>query len=58
MVAFVRNDDQGSFRLVKRTTANTSRDDVAAALILAAGAYDRSPKPDPIQEVREPIVVG
>ena len=37
-VAYVKTDDQGSFRLVKRSTANTSRDDVAAALVLVAGA--------------------
>ena len=41
-VAMVKNDDQGSVRLVKRGTNNTSRDDVAAALTLAAGAYARA----------------
>ena len=41
-VAIVKNDDQGSVRLVKKDTNNTSRDDVAAALTLAAGAYARS----------------
>ena len=40
--AMVKNDDQGSVRLVKRGTNNTGRDDVAAALTLAAGAYARS----------------
>ena len=40
--AMVKNDDQGSVRLVKRGTNNTARDDVAAALTLAAGAYMRS----------------
>ena len=40
-VAFVKSDDQGSVRLVKRGTNNESRDDVAAALVLAAGALDR-----------------
>ena len=41
-VAMVKNDDQGSVRLVKRGTNNTARDDVAAALVLAAGAFVRS----------------
>ena len=44
--AAVENDKTGSFRLVKRDTANnTGRDDVAAALTLAAGALSRAPKP-------------
>ena len=41
-VAMVVNDDQGNTRLRKRGTNNTARDDVAAALVLAAGAYARS----------------
>ena len=41
-VAAVRNDDQGSFRLVKRTQNNESRDDVASAFCLASGAFARS----------------
>ena len=40
-VAVVKSDDQGSQRLVKNGTANTARDDVAAALLLAAGAASR-----------------
>ena len=40
--ATVRNDDQGSTRLVKRGSHNTARDDVAAALLLSAGAFVRS----------------
>ena len=40
--ATVRSDDQGSVRLVKKTSNNLARDDVAAALTLAAGAYVRS----------------
>ena len=40
-VAMVKSDDQGSTRLVKRGTKNQARDDVAAALTLAAGAWDR-----------------
>ena len=41
-VAMVKNDDQGNVRLAKRGTNNTARDDVAAALVLGAGAYVRS----------------
>ena len=38
----VKNDDQGSVRLVKKDMSNnTGRDDVAAALVLAAGAFGR-----------------
>ena len=40
--AMVKNDDQGSTRMVKRSTNNTARDDVAAALVLGAGALARS----------------
>ena len=39
-VAVVKHDDAGNVRLTKRT-ANTARDDVAAALVLAAGAWER-----------------
>ena len=42
--ATVKVDDAGSFRLVKKGTNNTARDDVAAALVLAAGALARKPK--------------
>ena len=43
--ARVQNDDQGSFRLIKSDPSNnTARDDVAAALVLAAGAAARLPK--------------
>ena len=46
-VATVKSDDQGSTRLVKGSN-NTARDDVAAALLLAAGAYMRdSQRPAP-----------
>ena len=41
-VALVKNDDQGSCRLVKRGTNNQGRDDVAAALLLVAGAFSRA----------------
>ena len=40
-VAQVKSDDQGSQRLVK-SNQNVSRDDVPAALLLAAGAFDRA----------------
>ena len=41
-VALVKSDDGGSVRLVKRGTNNQARDDVSAALILAAGLYERT----------------
>ena len=40
--AMVRNDDQGNTRLTKKGSNNTARDDVAAALVLAAGVYQRA----------------
>ena len=40
----VKSDDQGNTRLSKNGTNNTSRDDVSAALVLAAGALARKPK--------------
>ena len=52
-VAEVKNDDQGSTRLVKRDpSSNSARDDVAAALTLAAGAVSRWPAP------RRPVYLG
>ena len=41
-VAMVKSDDGGNVRMVKRGTNNSSRDDVAAALVLGAGVYMRS----------------
>ena len=41
-VALVKNDDQGNVRLSKNGSNNTARDDVAAALTLAAGAFVRA----------------
>ena len=41
-VAMVKSDDQGSVRLAKRGANNEARDDVAAALVLAAGAFHRA----------------
>ena len=40
-VSKVKTDDAGSVRLVKKGTNNCARDDVAAALLLAAGALAR-----------------
>ena len=42
--ACVQNDDQGNCRLVKSGSHNQGRDDVAASLVLAAGATARMPK--------------
>ena len=42
--AMVKPDDSGNSRLVKRGTNGEARDDVAAALVLAAGAVDRIPR--------------
>ena len=45
-VSKVLNDDAGNVRMVKHGTNNQSRDDVAAALTLAVGAFEReSTKP-------------
>ena len=41
-VATVRSDDAGSVRLIKKGTNNTSRDDIAQALVLASGLFERS----------------
>ena len=46
-VAIVKSDDAGSVRLVKKSHDNSARDDVAAALVLAAGALARSPAGPP-----------
>ena len=43
--AMVRNDDAGSFRLIKKGFNNKARDDVAAALVLAAGLFERTAQP-------------
>ena len=44
--AAVKNDDQGNTRLAKKDPHNaTGRDDCAAALVLAAGAWARRPAP-------------
>ena len=47
-VALVKNDDQGNVRLSKNGSNNTARDDLAAGLVLVAGAYARAmEKPHP-----------
>lgn len=52
-VARVRNDDQGSVRMVKADPSNnTARDDVAAALVLAAGLLSRAPPPPSSRPLR------
>ena len=48
-VATVKTDDQGGVRLAKRGTNNQGRDDVAAALVLAAGAVSRLPVRRPVR---------
>ena len=40
--ATVLNDDAGNCRLQKHGSGNTARDDVAAALVLCAGAWERA----------------
>ena len=41
-VSRVKNDDAGNTRLEKRSSNNTGRDDVAVALVLAAGGFARA----------------
>ena len=40
--ALVKNDESGNVRMVKNDRNNRARDDVAAALVLAAGAFERA----------------
>ena len=40
-VAVVKNDDQGNVRLIKIGGHNKARDDIAAALVIAAGEFSR-----------------
>ena len=40
--AYVKSDDQGNTRLAKDGKHNRARDDAAAALLLAAGAFERA----------------
>ena len=51
-VARVKKDDSGNCKLVKGSNNNTSRDDVAQALLMAGGALDRERRrPVPSMEV-------
>ena len=50
-VAFVKNDDQGSTRLAKDGKHNKARDDVAAALLLSTGAFERA-SAAPVRELK------
>ena len=55
----IENDTGGNMRLIKRDRgSNTGRDDVAAALTLAAGAFERYPAAPADTEERRPVVVG
>ena len=54
-VSVIKSDDAGSSRLVKRDHNNKARDDVAAALLLAAGAFDRAGSPG--EEAAEDVEV-
>ena len=40
--AYVQNDNAGNSRLIKKSSDNKARDDVAAAATLAAGAFERA----------------
>ena len=40
--AYVQNDNAGNSRLIKKSSDNKARDDVAAAATLAAGAWERA----------------
>ena len=54
-VAMVKHDDAGNIRLVKKGVNNTSRDDVAAALVFAAGAFWRA-NTVPVRELQHATV--
>ena len=47
--ARTEHDTSGNVRLIKRGTNNQSRDDVAATLVLAAGAVSRLPVRRPVR---------
>ena len=53
--AFVKSDDAGNTRLVKKGKDNSARDDVAAALTLAAGAFSRAEEA-PVKELSYSVV--
>ena len=49
--AYVQNDNAGNSRLIKRSSDNKARDDVAAAATLAAGAFERASSA-PVRELK------
>ena len=49
--AYVENDNAGNSRLIKRSSNNQARDDVAAAAVLAAGAFEREGSA-PVRELK------
>ena len=56
-VATVKTDDAGNIRMVKKANNNTARDDVAVALMLAAGAHERASR-IPTTRIRTMVVGG
>ena len=51
-VCMIKHDDAGNTRLVKKGVNNTSRDDVAACLVLAGGAFYRANAVPPVRELQ------
>ena len=49
--AYVQNDNAGNSRLIKKSSDNKARDDVAAAATLAAGAFERASSA-PVRELK------
>ena len=49
--AYVENDNAGNSRLIKKSSDNKARDDVAAAATLAAGAFERASSA-PVRELK------
>ena len=49
--AYVENDNAGNSRLIKKSSDNKARDDVAAAAVLAAGAFERASSA-PVRELK------
>ena len=49
--AYVENDKAGNSRLIKKSSDNKARDDVAAAAVLAAGAFERASSA-PVRELK------
>ena len=53
--AKVENDSSGNSRIVKRSRTNQARDDIAVALTLAAGAFERASSA-PVREMQYAVV--